>query len=322
MLKRWWLASIWEIGLSRPFRGDGLSTRHLKTPLPCYSLQIVLMAFCFGVPPTSLSADFGEPINEPSQVVFDYRWEGEMLESDFEEPSGLVFDPRRECLFVVGDEGDIAQIGLDGEVARKRHVADADFEGITIVPDQDRLYIAVEGDEVILEIHPKSFEILRRFHLERERGDETLFPADGDGIEGITFVPDAEHPEGGVFLVTNQSFSLEDEPSLVVEVALPLSKAQNSPASVTPVRGTSPGVIDLSALHYHAGSESFFIVSDATNTLMEMDRQHEMQRIWTFPGNDQEGITFDASGYLYIAQDSGGIVKIWPRTLHSKEQEN
>jgi len=31
---------------------------------------------------------------------------------------------------------------------------------------------------------------------------------------------------------------------------------------------------------------------------------------YAFIGDDQEGITLDDEGYLYIAQDSGGIIKI------------
>jgi hypothetical protein len=31
---------------------------------------------------------------------------------------------------------------------------------------------------------------------------------------------------------------------------------------------------------------------------------------YAFPGNDQEGLCRDEAGFIYIAQDSGGILKI------------
>ena len=37
-------------------------------------------------------------------------------------------------------------------------------------------------------------------------------------------------------------------------------------------------------------------------------------RAYAFPGDNQEGITADPNGFLYIAQDSGGILKLkWLR---------
>jgi len=35
-----------------------------------------------------------------------------------------------------------------------------------------------------------------------------------------------------------------------------------------------------------------------------------INEFFAFLGNDQEGLVRDDEGYLYIAQDSGGIIKI------------
>lgn len=35
-----------------------------------------------------------------------------------------------------------------------------------------------------------------------------------------------------------------------------------------------------------------------------------MGRCFAFPGDSQEGIDFDDDGFLYAAQDSGGILKM------------
>jgi myo-inositol-hexaphosphate 3-phosphohydrolase len=40
----------------------------------------------------------------------------------------------------------------------------------------------------------------------------------------------------------------------------------------------------------------------------------EFLNSWAFPGDNQEGMAVDEEGFLYIAQDSGGIIKTkWDR---------
>jgi len=72
--------------------------------------------------------------------------------------------------------------------------------------------------------------------------------------------------------------------------------------------------IDLSALHYDEKSGHLYVMSDATNTLFEITTEGKILKAFTFPGDNQEGIAADDKGFLYIAQDSGGIIKIkWNR---------
>jgi hypothetical protein len=56
------------------------------------------------------------------------------------------------------------------------------------------------------------------------------------------------------------------------------------------------------------------LISDSNNLLIVTTPAGDVIAQYTdLPGADQEGIAFDASGNMYIAQDSGGIVQIeWP----------
>jgi hypothetical protein len=39
---------------------------------------------------------------------------------------------------------------------------------------------------------------------------------------------------------------------------------------------------------------------------------------WAFPGDNQEGLAMDSEGLVYIAQDTGGILKVrWRRDAAS-----
>ena len=249
----------------------------------------------------------------PPSIVFPYQWVGNIDKVGFNEPSGICWHSQRETLFVVGDEGDICEIKTDGTLIKQKRIRHADFEGITHDPSSGLLYIAIEGAESIIQITPETFEVLQEFSLPRTLDGKTVLKSGGQGIEAITFVPDPAHPEGGTFYVANQSFSLTDEHdiSAVFQVELPLRSNTGKPKLLGYF---TPGVIDLSGLYYDPTSDHIFVISDETNIILEYSRSHDLVKEYAFPGDNQEGITVDNAGFMYIAQDSGGIIKLkWLR---------
>jgi uncharacterized protein YjiK len=247
-------------------------------------------------------------------VVFPNQWVGDIDKAGFGEPSGICWHAPRRTLFVVGDEGDICEMATDGALIKKKRIREgADFEGLTYDPATGLLYVAVEEAESVLEVHPETFEVLREFALPRNFQGRTLLKAGGEGIEGITFIPDPGHREGGVFWVANQAFTLSDEQdiSAVFQVELPL-RTREGEARITGY--FEPGVIDLSGLHYDPKTDRILVISDATNLILEYSRSRRLLSVQAFPGDNQEGVTVDSEGFLYIAQDTGGIIKLkWRR---------
>jgi uncharacterized protein YjiK len=231
----------------------------------------------------------------------------------FKEPSGLCFHPIRQTLFVVGDGGDVGELRTDGTMLRQKRIRKADFEGITCNPATGLLYIAVEGEDAILEMNPDSFEILRTFKIERFFEGELRMKSGGDGIEAIAFVPDVEHPDGGRFYVANQGKDLANatDVSALFEVEVPLSRAQTN-AAARIIRFFSIGAIDMAGLHYDAASKQLLVVSDKMNSLFRVTLDGRVLSACSLPGVDQEGVALDSEGLLYIAQDSGGILKLKP----------
>ena len=246
-------------------------------------------------------------------VVFPYEWIGDIDKIGFNEPSGICWHAARKTLFAVGDEGDLCEITAEGTLIRRQHIRAADFEGVTYDPATGLVYLAIEGEEAVLEVDPNSFAVLREFALPRAFQGKTLLRAGGEGIEAITFAPDPDHPEGGVFYVANQAFGLSDEQdiSAVFQVELPLRTRTGSPRITDYF---APGIIDLSGLHYDPIADRILLISDATNLILEYTRDHHLLSVQAFPGDNQEGVTVDADNFLYIAQDTGGIVKLkWLR---------
>ena len=72
--------------------------------------------------------------------------------------------------------------------------------------------------------------------------------------------------------------------------------------------------IDLCGLYYDQGSDRLYAISGVGNTLFELTKDGKILAASILPGDTQEGIAVDKAGFLYIAQDSGGIVKVkWER---------
>ncbi len=253
-------------------------------------------------------------------IVFDHEWVGDIDQIGFNEPSGIVYYAERGTLFAIGDEGDICEIETDGKLVKQTHIRDADFEGVTYDPATGLLYVVIEGDDRILEIRPDDFAVVREFEIERTFEGRTLLKPGGQGIEAITFVPDAGHPQGGTFYIGNQSFdaAAEEDPSVICEVEVPLKSSGAAVGKAKIVRYFSLGIADFAAFCYDAGSGHIYVVSDANNILLEITTGGDVVKFWAFPGDNQEGLAMDSDGFVYIAQDTGGILKVrWRRDATS-----
>ena len=175
----------------------------------------------------------GQP--DPLSVLFPCEWVGDIDRISFREPSGIVYHPLRHTLFAVGDEGDVCEITTDGEPLQQAHVRDADFEGITCHPDSGLLYVAIEGEEAILEVDPDDLRVLREFTINRTFHGATVLKLGGQGIEAITFVPDPTTPRAA-----SSTSPTRASPSTTPRIP-PSSSPSSFPSPARPPpRGRSP----------------------------------------------------------------------------------
>ena len=254
---------------------------------------------------------------ESRPVALPYNWMGSITKERIAEPSGITYHPMRRSLFIADDSGGIYELNLQGTLIQAKGVNELDIEGITMDPGTGLLYVAVEDDEVILELEPETLTVKRDFRIGRSFKGEQLLKKGGMGIEAIAFVPDASHPEGGTFWVGNQSFSLKekDEPSVVCEVVLPLRSETAKKSVGTIINAYKMNFIDISGLAYDSQDDVLVLISDTTNLLVEIKREGTILSKYLLPGNEQEGITLDGLGYMYIAQESGEIIKLGDKRL-------
>jgi uncharacterized protein YjiK len=67
---------------------------------------------------------------------------------------------------------------------------------------------------------------------------------------------------------------------------------------------------DPSGMYYDPVTRLLNVVNDADNIFVEITLEGRLVRQYAFLGDNQEGICVDDEGYLYIAQDRGGILKV------------
>jgi len=248
-------------------------------------------------------------------IRFPYKWleapglGGNIDKQKIIEPSDICFHPLRKTLFVVSDEGEVFEIKTDGTPVFNLKIP-GDLEGITVNPLSGLLYIVIEGDDIILEFDPDKREVKRKFPIRREfQGNPEFLQKQPDtydnGVESIAFVPDNNHPEGGAFYAGNQR-----DPPCIMELLVPLKSSQTTSAEAKIIRVLPFQIDDPAALCFDPKTKFLNIVSDADNILVEITLEGTLVHEYAFLGDNQEGIARDDEGYLYIAQDSGGIIKV------------
>ena len=254
------------------------------------------------------------PARYSPTIRFPYEWlgtpgfDGDIDQQNLAEPSDICFHPFRKTLFVVSDEGAITEIETDGTPVFNLKLP-GDLEGVTAHPQSGLLYIVIEGEDVILEFDPDKKEVTRKFPVNREfQGNPNFLQKQegyDNGIESIAFVPNENHPEGGTFYAGNQR-----DPPCIMEILVPLKSSQAETAEARIIRVLPFKMDDPAAMYYDSETGLLNVVSDADNILVEITLEGKLIKEYAFLGDNQEGIAWDEEGYLYIAQDSGGIIKV------------
>lgn len=302
--------------------GNDTGFMQMRVRLSIGSAMLLVLALSSGCSNQSVQSRLDE--NRPEQVVirFPYLWldepgfGGDIDRQDFTEPSGIVFHPVRKTLFAVGDEGEITEIETDG-TPLFRAPLEGDLEGITVVPETGLLYVVAESVDIILEYDPDQQVVTRRFPINRAFAGNPNFLEKqtekfDNGCESITFVPNPDHPEGGTFYIGNQW-----DQSVVVEVEVPLKSGGSEGGEARIIRMLPVKLDDPAAIYYDFESGLLNIVSDADNILIEVTLEGRLVNQYAFLGDNQEGLAKDDDNYLYIAQDTGGILKV--RDLRSQK---
>jgi len=224
--------------------------------------------------------------------------------ASFPEPSGVVYHPLRKTLFLAGDEGDLGELSLTGELLNMENVG-GDLEGITCDPSTGLLYVVREGHEVIFEVRPEDLKIMRRFTVDRTfEGNPNFLQRGGDGIEGLTFKPDPTSAEGGRFYAVNQF-----DPPVLVELEVPIKTSKERFGEAKILSAKRVGSPPLSDVVWFPAINGFLVTSALWRSVYVTDAAGDRTQSVRIPGLMQEGIAALPDGSFVIVQDTGGLIK-------------
>jgi SdiA-regulated protein len=214
------------------------------------------------------------------------------------EPSGIAFLPRSGHLFVIGDDGKVAEIDTNGQVVRSVALP-GNLEDVAVHAPSGNLVVLSELNSELILYDPVAFKELKRWKLDKAAvlGQTSADP--NEGFEGLAFRPDASQPGGGMFYLAHQR-----QPSEVVAIAFDV----NGPAGalggdVVKGRWQLSGYSDLTAITYVPELDRLLVVSDAKDVLIVMRTDGTVERDMPIPGKQQEGIAIDGQGRLWLADD-------------------
>jgi uncharacterized protein YjiK len=214
------------------------------------------------------------------------------------EASGICFFKRTNTLFVANDEGKVYEINMDGKILRKKRLGNYDLEGVACDSQKGKLYFAVEKSDNILVVNQKNLKIQKEINIKRKYKKIEILKKDEDnGLEGIAITPD------GIYL-SNQSTKRypKSDPSVLIKIDS-LKKRKVAIKDIV-----DHGYIDIAGLTFHNGY--LYMVSDTDDLLIKYDLKNQKTvSVKELDSFTQEGVTFDDNSNIYIADDSGRVLK-------------
>ena len=219
------------------------------------------------------------------------------------EPSGIVFSPGRDTLFVVGDEGSLVEVSTDGRV-KSRIPTGGNLEDVALHTPSGRLVLLSEKKGELIVVDPATGRKTGKFKLEAEALLGEAGVDKNQGFEGLAFRQEEGRPGGGVFYLVHQR-----KPAMLVTIAFdPLAPSGNLGAESLVSRTAVANREDLTAVTYEPSLDRLFVIADSKDRLALLSLSGEEQAEIVLPGVQQEGLSFDAQGNLWIADDRAGLL--------------
>lgn len=223
-----------------------------------------------------------------------------------DEPSGLAWHHVRGTLFVVGDEGHVAEVGPDGVLLGEVAAFEGphcrrDLEAVAVDPRTGNLLIAVEPSWELVVWDPEEREEVERHMLAGSPG-ECADPY--WGLEGLTVLGPDEEREGNLLILAAK----QGKPAEFLTYSLPLpghGKAVLLSREEAPFSSVSDVLADGEVLWVLEGYRG---------------RLHRFEEglaagVWHLPFPLAEGLSFSPDGALWIADDTGGLYRLEPGAL-------
>ena len=250
-------------------------------------------------PPIPESASVGPPaagpLGAPEAVAV----------AGLREASGIAWHPGRRSFFAVGDRGTLAEIGRTGGVVATHHVR-GNLEDVTVHGPSGRLVLLAEKKGELVVWDPATASETARFALD-VAGVLGREPADrNQGFEGIVFRAEGGRPGGGVFYVVHQR-----KPARLVTIAFdPTGPARTLGAADVLARHALKPYEDLTAVAWSDALGRLLVIAESDDRLLVVSPDGTIDAALALPGGQQEGLTLDPEGALWVADERLGVLRL------------
>jgi uncharacterized protein YjiK len=232
------------------------------------------------------------------------------------EPSGIAFYPPTGHLFVVGDEGLLAELDGNGKVLKTTKI-EAQIEDVTVHTPSGMLILVSESRSELILYDPAKGQEMKRWPLDLDSMLGTTVTDRNQGFEGLAFRPDPTQPGGGVFYLTHQR-----APSMVIGLVFDPSAPVRRLGADTVVSRWSLSYEDLTAVAWSEKLGRLLVLADAKDRLLVIRPEDgAVESELPIPGQQQEGLAIDGSGALWIADDlDKSVLRIKDAVTKMQEQ--
>ena len=229
------------------------------------------------------------------------------------EPSGVTFHPVTGHLFVVGDDGTLAELDGAGKHIHTFQV-EKQLEDVVYHPPSGQLLLISEKKADLILFNPAAGKELRRWKIDTAAVLGSSPTEANQGFEGLAFRPDPSRPGGGIIYLTHQR-----APAAVVGLAFDTGSDAPIGAAAVVSRWNITGFDDLTAITYVPSIDRLLVIADSQDRLLVLGPDGAVESEVAIPGEQQEGLAFDGAGALWIADDKDKSVLRLPGALAGLE---
>ncbi len=213
------------------------------------------------------------------------------------EPSGIEWHSGREQFVIVGDEGQVVTMNLDGSSANAWDLGSGfDLEGVAVADAQSsKVYLLDENTSSAWEFDLATGLLTGKSWSFADK----LSEIDGSGAEALAYA-------NGSFYVGWQY----DGDVYVYSADLTASGSQRFTQEIH----MTSGYTDIAGLTYNSDTGRLYALYDGLNLLEERSLEGTLLASYNVPGSNQEGIAFvndcaSSTATVTIAEDSGAVIR-------------
>jgi uncharacterized protein YjiK len=214
------------------------------------------------------------------------------------EPSGVAFHPGLGHVFLVGDDGTLAELDGAGKNVRSLQV-EKQLEDVAYHPPSGGLLLVSELKSELILFDPAAGKERRRWKINTAALLGTPPTEANQGFEGLAFRPDPARPGGGIVYLAHQR-----APAMIVGVAFDTASSSRTIDGGSVIsRWNFTGFDDLTAVAYIPSVDRVVAIADSQDRLLVLGPDGAVEKEVPIPGQQQEGLAFDPSGAMWIADD-------------------